>query len=225
MNLATAPDRARTVKGPKAAAKMYADIEFELAMGDPSFEDEHAGELALEILQSSWPDVKDQSDNAVEDGHVPALSRKAKTAVFPKDDDGAPAPSVPPAARAAVQGRRRSRSFGSSAGGAWASTGVPALAGGTGGLGLQALGALVGLSLAYLALSPNGAKAVAAFAGGINTAANVFVNVGDPFATKQSAAAPATAAPATAATATAATATAAAPALTTNPPSVKTASG
>lgn len=77
-----------------------------------------------------------------------------------------------------MSGRRRGRSYTS----AWRSTGIPAITGGSGSLGLQAIGGFLLLSLGYLALSPNGSKAVGSLLGGITTGLNAFVGTGDPFA-------------------------------------------
>jgi cobalamin biosynthesis Mg chelatase CobN len=74
-NLATAPDRAQKINGQKSAARLYNDIEYELALGDPTPEQEAAGEDALRTLEGRFPGIKDQ---AREVDQPPAMSRTAK---------------------------------------------------------------------------------------------------------------------------------------------------
>ncbi len=99
MNLDRALRRANTVTGEKAAARLYADIEAELAMGEPTTEQEHAGEAALRVLEERHLGIQRRSRALVEDGHVPNLSRKGWRAVH---TDGQPQP-----ARSPVPARRR----------------------------------------------------------------------------------------------------------------------
>jgi hypothetical protein len=77
MKLASAPKRAADIgdRSPKAAASLYNEIEYELALGDPSPQDEAAGESALRILRANYPDVQSQ---AREVQAPPSLSRTAK---------------------------------------------------------------------------------------------------------------------------------------------------
>ncbi len=76
--LHTAPDRAQRVTGPKAAAKLYNDIEYELALGNPDPGDESAGEQALSTLRSRFPGV----ESAARDVDTPPkLSRRAGASV------------------------------------------------------------------------------------------------------------------------------------------------
>lgn len=76
MKLATAEQRAEDVKGPKSAARLYNDIEAELALGaGGSEEDYEQGERALGILRARYPDVEAQAHGITE---PPALSHRAK---------------------------------------------------------------------------------------------------------------------------------------------------
>jgi hypothetical protein len=74
MNLERAEERARTVRGPKAAPRLYGDVEFELALGEPRLGLEHAGERALDELERRFPGVKERARDIEE---PPALSRAA----------------------------------------------------------------------------------------------------------------------------------------------------
>lgn len=78
MNLDNAVKRAETVQGEKSAARLYSDIEYELAMGDPTPEQERQGEDAIRVLEGRYPDVKQRADDVMEDGHIPNLSNTAK---------------------------------------------------------------------------------------------------------------------------------------------------
>lgn len=90
MNLDRALERAHAMNAapaadgtpPKGAARLYADIEFELAMGDPTPEQERSGEAALAVLEEHYPGIKNRADDIVENGHIPQLSRKANDRVF-----------------------------------------------------------------------------------------------------------------------------------------------
>ncbi len=81
MNLDRALRRADTVTGEKAAARLYADVEAELALGEPTVEQESAGEAALRALEERHFGVQLRAREIVEDGHVPNLSRKGWGAV------------------------------------------------------------------------------------------------------------------------------------------------
>ena len=52
MNLARASQRAVTIRRPKSAARVYNDIEYELALGEPDDGLESLGEQALTLLRS-----------------------------------------------------------------------------------------------------------------------------------------------------------------------------
>lgn len=139
MNLDRALEHAHAMTGtkpgpdgtpPRGAARLYADIEYELAMGDPTPGQERSGERALAVLEEHFPGIKHASDTIVENGHIPRMSRKAKAQVFQHDETtgggtvtatrprhaGAPRASepvvqrpVPRPARQRVQHARRQR--------------------------------------------------------------------------------------------------------------------
>jgi hypothetical protein len=102
-NLATAVARAQRVTAPRAAARLYNDLEFELALGADGTEERYEqGEEALRVLQERFPDI-DRKARQITD--PPNLSRAA-------DRGGAAAPRQAPAAasqRAATPGRRTRR--------------------------------------------------------------------------------------------------------------------
>jgi hypothetical protein len=78
MNLARAGQRAASVRGPKSAARLYNDIEYELALGDPSPLLEDAGERALALLEGRFLGVR---ESAREIEQPPSLSRGAGEAL------------------------------------------------------------------------------------------------------------------------------------------------
>jgi hypothetical protein len=78
MNLQRAITRASSVAGPKGAARLYNDIEYELALGDPSPLLEDAGEHALALLEGRFPGVREA---AREIEQPPSLSRQAGNAL------------------------------------------------------------------------------------------------------------------------------------------------
>lgn len=87
MNLDAAERHAQTVSGDRAAARLYADIESELSLGDASEEQDAAGERALSILEGRFPGVRQASHDVVAyGGHVPRLSRAAKHNLDAGDD-------------------------------------------------------------------------------------------------------------------------------------------
>lgn len=79
MNLEGACERARTVRGPKGAARLYNDIEYELALGEPSDVLEDAGERALALLEGRFRGVREA---AREIEQPPSLSRQASDALY-----------------------------------------------------------------------------------------------------------------------------------------------
>jgi hypothetical protein len=78
MNLQRASLRASKVPGPRSAARLYNDIEYELALGEPEERLERAGEQALALLQDRFPGVRDAA-RKIED--PPCLSRRAGEAL------------------------------------------------------------------------------------------------------------------------------------------------
>lgn len=61
MNLDRALERAGSVSTPRQAAELYNNIEYELALGEPTGDQEAAGEQALEQLRSRFPGVEAQA--------------------------------------------------------------------------------------------------------------------------------------------------------------------
>lgn len=178
MNLDAAPQRVNAVKGPRAAAKLYADIEYELAMGDPSPDQEQQGEAALQQLEQRFPGIKGQADDVVENGHVPNMSNRARgNALGPGSPRGGhdgrqrrgghPAPSQHARRKVAANRRRRSTSgagggrtsFGAQAGQSlWTGTGLSFGADSISSMAMKGLGLIIGLSLLYLVVKPNGSR-------------------------------------------------------------------
>jgi hypothetical protein len=78
MNLERASQRAASVRGPKSAARLYNDIEYELALGEPTDRLEDAGERALAMLEGRFPGVPEV---AREIEQPPSLSRQAGDAL------------------------------------------------------------------------------------------------------------------------------------------------
>jgi hypothetical protein len=74
VNLARASQRAVTVPGRKSAARLYNDIEYELALGEPDEPLETIGEHALALLEDRFPGVR-QAAREIE--QPPSLSRRA----------------------------------------------------------------------------------------------------------------------------------------------------
>jgi hypothetical protein len=78
MNLALSGQRAATVRGRKSAARLYNDIEYELALGEPSVYLEDAGERALALLEGRFPGVREAARDIEQ---PPKLSRQAGEAL------------------------------------------------------------------------------------------------------------------------------------------------
>jgi hypothetical protein len=74
MNLVRASQRAVTVRGRKSAARLYNDIEYELALGEPDNHLESVGEQALALLEERFPGVREAARDVEE---PPSLSRRA----------------------------------------------------------------------------------------------------------------------------------------------------
>jgi hypothetical protein len=79
MNLERASERAYSVRGHKSAARLYNDIEYELALGEPGPRLETAGERALAHLEERFPDVRDAARQVEA---PPSLSRRAGDALY-----------------------------------------------------------------------------------------------------------------------------------------------
>jgi hypothetical protein len=78
MNLQRANQRASKVPGPKSAARLYNDIEYELALGEPDDHLELIGEQALVLLERRFPGVRDTARTIEE---PPSMSRRASDAL------------------------------------------------------------------------------------------------------------------------------------------------
>lgn len=78
MNLERASERAYSVSGPKSAARLYNDIEYELALGEPDDRSENLGEQALALLEGRFPGVQKAARQIEE---APRLSRRAGDAL------------------------------------------------------------------------------------------------------------------------------------------------
>jgi hypothetical protein len=74
MNLERASERAYSVRGPRSAARLFNDIEYELALGEPDDRLENIGEHALAVLESRFPGVREAARQIEE---PPSLSRRA----------------------------------------------------------------------------------------------------------------------------------------------------
>jgi hypothetical protein len=101
MNLERASERADSVRGTKSAARLYNDIEYELALGEPDDHLENAGEHALAVLEGRFPGVREA---AREIEHPPSLSRRAGDALH--EAGRTPSPHLP-ACRSKHQVHRR----------------------------------------------------------------------------------------------------------------------
>jgi hypothetical protein len=104
MNLKHASQRASIVPGPKSAARLYNEIEYELALGEPDGDLERAGEQALQLLEDRFPGVRDA---AREIDEPPSLSRRASAALH---GIGPTTPQSRPATPCRTRPRRASRS-------------------------------------------------------------------------------------------------------------------
>lgn len=219
MNLHAAPAHAREARGPRAAAKLYADIEYELAMGDPTPAQEQDGEQALRMLSARWPGVKQQSDDVVENGHTPRMSRRANNNMWAGGQSGHEGrqhghgndqtrPSAHARKRVASNRRRRSLRSSSGAGGGrhvppraaqtlWQGSGLSAGADSISLTVMKGLGLVIGLSLLYLVVKPGGSRA---FTAATNTGSNLlhaFISPNvDPLQSRSAAAAGPAGAPA-----------------------------
>jgi hypothetical protein len=105
MNLERASERAYSVRGPKSAARLYNDIEYELALGEPDNRLENLGEQALALLENRFPGVQEAARQIDE---PPSLSRQAGDALH-RVRQRTPQPR-PTARRPQAGPRQRSRS-------------------------------------------------------------------------------------------------------------------
>jgi hypothetical protein len=78
MNLERARERAYSVRGRRSAARLYNEIEYELALGEPDDGLENAGEQALGLLEDRFPGVRGAARQIEE---PPSLSRRASDAL------------------------------------------------------------------------------------------------------------------------------------------------
>lgn len=81
MNLDRSLERARAVRGPKKAAELYNDLEYELALGDYTEEQADEAERALRELEASYPGVRSDARQITK---PPARSRSSNRRL----DDG-----------------------------------------------------------------------------------------------------------------------------------------
>jgi hypothetical protein len=196
-NLDTAVDRAGKVKGPEQAARMYADVDTELGLGDYTEDQAGQGEQALAILEQRYPGVRSRSHEKVEAGHLPQLSRSAKDKLAAGDDE--PVLGAQTKREHAARKRRPNRTVRQRFGSATTIHARPrrrsssltrTVYRGTGAQGanesisqllLKSLGGLAGLSFAYLLLSPRGVSAVQFGSNGVEDVLNALISPGvDP---------------------------------------------
>jgi hypothetical protein len=78
MNLERAIERAYSVRGQRSAARLYNDIEYELALGEPDDRLETAGEHALTLLEARFLGIREEARRIEE---PPSLSRRAGDAL------------------------------------------------------------------------------------------------------------------------------------------------
>lgn len=101
MKLSHAHHAAEGVRTAKQAARLYNNIEYELALGEHPAEHQAEGERALRHLEEHFPGVKDQAREVTE---PPATSRTASRNLRPPAPKPSPAPRPrrrrPPAQRA-----------------------------------------------------------------------------------------------------------------------------
>jgi hypothetical protein len=200
MNLDRAVERARSVNGQKTAARLYADTEFELAMGEPTDEQEQQGEEALRVLEQRFPGIKSHADDVVENGHVPNLSRKGWGNVNrPRGEHSAsgsrparrphiPQQPKPTIRRPSPRTGRRGSSRGSFGGSLLSATGASSAADSTAEMLMKLIGLIAGLSLLYVVLKPNGSRALQLASSGLTKGVDVLVNPAiDPLRPVQSA--------------------------------------
>ena len=78
MNLKRASERACSVRRLKSAARLYNEIEYELALGEPNDRLENIGEQALALLEHRFPGVREAARQIEQ---PPSLSRRAGDAL------------------------------------------------------------------------------------------------------------------------------------------------
>lgn len=103
MNLDRAVERARGERGPKGAATLYNDIEYELAMGDYTEEQAEQAEQALTLLEREHPGVREQARQVTT---PPQISHSASRRIRGEHDHGhehARRPGRSPQANARVE--------------------------------------------------------------------------------------------------------------------------
>jgi hypothetical protein len=190
VNVKNAMERAKALKpaapGQRgqqaAAADLYGDIDYELALGDVGEEDYEQGENALAYLEEHFPGVRKQAHSRVENGRTPQLSNSAKNEVWkgadkPTAGGGTAVATRPRAVPAPVRQRVATRrsSYQASRTPRFAptrrtiSTIDQAATGGVGAVLWYGVLGAVGLSLLYLVLAGRGPQGVGKlFTGGSN---------------------------------------------------------
>lgn len=196
MNLASAPNKARSVAGVKTPARLYNEIEHELELGAGGSQDDYeAGEEALQILRNRFPDVERRARDITE---PPKLSRKAADRLagegekLRREEQRRPIPGGPrqrgethtrrPQGRTTrrAAGRRRYRS---SSGTYLGQTGLPQRAQTASQMIFWTIGGIVSLVLLGMLVSDRGSGAITAGEGLLGKALNTVGNPAvDPLA-------------------------------------------
>jgi hypothetical protein len=192
-NLDTAVDRARKVTGPKAAAKMYNDINHELELGAGGSEERYEqGEQALSELEERFPGIAGDAASITD---PPGLSRGAGKRLHRGDHRPAlgtvtrrqhqrekqqPNRSSRQRLASATAIHARPRSNRSWSARRFAQTGIPAAADSGAQLLMRTIGGIAGLSFFYLLLTPNGSRAVQFGSNGAVHALQAIVSPVDP---------------------------------------------
>jgi hypothetical protein len=185
-NLQTAESRAQRVTGPKSAARLYNDLEYELAFSDNE-EDYERGERALRELEQRFPGIERQAREITD---PPKLSRRAGENLHGGRQHHAPLQAKPrrqaqaaaragagsPLARATTIHARR-RSTAGWAGRRFQQTGIPGASESAAQLTMRTIGWIAGLSFLYLILQPRGSNAVSSF---FSTATTAFRGFASP---------------------------------------------
>ena len=195
MNLDNAEQQARNVSGPKSAAKLYNSINHELELGGGGSEDSYeAGERALDILEQRFPGVARQASEITT---PPQLSRKAKSnldephegrrrsrpalgAVDPRRhrrESRGPGRTLKQRASSATAIHARPRKSSLPGGGPrFAQTGIPGAYESTAQMVMRSIGAIAGIALLYVLVTPKGVAAVNLGSKGLTTGLQAIVS-------------------------------------------------
>ncbi len=97
MNIDRAEEFAAAVSGPKAAAVLFNDISYELAMNVDSEEAYEHGEAALAILKTRFPDVEAKANEVTTPPHLSRTAWKGLRGPEPEPERESPiVPFMPP---------------------------------------------------------------------------------------------------------------------------------